>query len=347
MPRVFHVFYELFDELQAEVRVRFTPGSRALLGLTCRGEYALALTQESLGEKHNLLFALVESNTREDRRLLRRTLRSSKFRAQRTKLDDPKLHDLKHVAIRTEQARLVRWLMKDSHGLFEQNTCHECVRLGAHTLNYHLILFLAETHSPRVVIYFEGCGPSDRASTILTVEALRVNNVFLLKWLRQESLFDADFDLEWDRFVYEHRGEPYPVSTALDWYKTYLRIHTRCTEKTQYMVVKSVMECMVSRQWTITAICQWFDATEVPELWTLRLFYLGMRFNNESVIQATWNLLSVAGNAQFSDAINFLVQIDDEEQSWGCRLLKPPMIGRVYITGKNLSYIVSILPKIQ
>jgi len=350
----FHPFPELFDELRQEVLTRCTRGSRALLGLTCKREHALALQDAILGNGHNLLFALVTSNTDEDSALLQKTLGSPRFAPVPRVPGGFRLHDLIHFAIRGEQGALVRWFMKDCPNRcgISTATCPECLQVGALTLNYDLIFYLAQVH----VSQRSSIAKKDYTypAHILTVEALRMNSRSLLQWLERNDLFEPCFVLDWDRYLYRRRGEEFPVSNALDWYRWYLTIHGQCDASTRHGVRRALFECMVARQWTMAEInTSTLWETTLPRVSVeggvaLDLFTLGMRFKNANVIETTWKILEQEPTSEdFFDALVVLSQYDDEEQTWGQRLLKLAMLGKMAVSLCSIDYLMRIIPKIK
>jgi len=345
----FHPFPELFDELRQEVLTRCTRGSRALLGLTCKREHALALQDAILGNGHNLLFALVTSNTDEDCALLQRTLGSPRFTPVPRVPGGFRLHELLHFAIRSQQEKLVHWFIEDCPDRcgISTATCPECLQVGALTLNYDLIFYLAQIHCPQGPP-LNGPAAYDYPAHILTVEALRMNNRTLLAWLELHNLFASCFVLDWDRYLYRRRGEEFPVSNALDWYRWYLTIHHPCDASTRHGVHRALFECMVARQWTMREIRVYTVWAPPPEEAALDLFTFGMRFKNANVIETAWKILEQEPTSEdFFDALVVLSQYDDEEQTWGQRLLKPTMMGKMAVSLCSIDYLMRIMPKIK
>ncbi len=330
----FHPYPQLFPELKGETRTRCTPGTRCLLGLTCKDEYACWDKWTSI--RLVLALAWETSSAVDGNRLLFKTIKSPTFEADPAHKWTPtnNLHVMTHAAIKRFNQDLVEYLLdttKNACVRTKQRVCPICLQLS--------VAFYAP--GPRivqaaVVAYtqdFPDIRLSLRAPNILTVQAIRQNNVPLLKWLNFHALLATDFDIEWDRDKALPAIRLASDEPALDWWDAFLYLHSlKLEEKAFFPLYAAFLASMVIRQWDIARITAFLVNKLIPEFYPgpsrggapgmLRyfapdLFTAAIKHKNLDVLQYAWPIVSANSPIQFIRALRYLNTGDDAECTLG------------------------------
>jgi hypothetical protein len=362
-PRTFHSYPSLFAELQGEVRCRATASAQLMLSMTCKAEQAAAAAScDHVYLPHGLLFALARDG---ENRLLRRVLQSPKLheyeRAQRGAGGGPPLHEVKHIAMRTHNLRLARWLLYRCT-YFEWKTCPTCVALAAETRNHAWILDVRHAYMKEHGMV----GVKRSGSNILTVTAIYMNDVPLLAWLESKGLLQREFDLHWQNN--DDDGDAGNVANsrkALEAWDAWLFMRSRVTHDDVFAQVRTeLFACMIERQWSMDALLVFANDRMGPELsivdedgeiltaqttleyYALRLFYLALVCRNMSVVTATWASFARTHGPEhwaFRYALNFLARHDTSDDAMGKTLLQPTMVTGLFMTEKTKAYVDRVL----
>lgn len=244
----------LFVELRTEVRGHCIPSARCMLALTCKAEHVIAVDRGILTHPHSLLFALAEDG---ENKLIYQTLSSPAFQEdpyKQWKSGMPYFHDLKHIAIRTCNSGLVQWLMHDdTYHRFDLQSCSDCLKLAMRTRNTTLIAIIPVPHLHT---------PVESYANILTVEAIRMNDVKLLEWLSRIGQLEEYPELLWDLPALEGGDS---LSMALDWWDAFVYMFSR-TGVLYTRFIYALCESMVARQWTFSQMKTFMTEHIQPKL---------------------------------------------------------------------------------
>ncbi len=320
------LFYPiLFPELKGEVRSQCARGARMMLALTCKDEHAAG--RDMLTDPHMLMFALAEDG---ENRLFRQSLCRPTFRWVSDSICCTP-HELFHIAIRTHNSKLLH-MLHCAHHVFEWKTCSQCARLATtHSRNFRFIKQLA-------AIYTKEWDPNGGrvASNIITVEALRMNNVRLLSQLERPGTLclESDFLLAWtgpfdDVIPFNALG----CMDALTW------MYQRVDPGVFHQVHIVLFENMVSQQWSFDRIVTFimeemhkklgfgqpeFTHEDFLEYCSPHLCELAVRSKNMPILDATWAVLYCPERGRVSKHLGFILNSlsnnDDADFTCGRRL---------------------------
>lgn len=350
-------YNEFFPELQAEVRAHCSSGARALLGLTCKSEYALATATPTsvLYLSHALLFALARDP--ESVILFLRTWNSPQFNVYNKKgllLKSPMFHDLKHVAIASGDFDLRLFVICADR--FEHPLCDTCVQCAAQTRCHFFISCYCSYAMNRMEV-----SEHESFKNILTVEALRMQDLSLLKWLWKKNLFPSALFIAWDiqedtEVGLESRTTKMKMD-VMNWFPLLWQIDPSIDypAKSLRIICVALLQGLVARQWTLEKI-KTFVKEQVPVAmferdddssdeeeeeidveneilvgrYPLCLFEASLEYRNRSVMLATWPIIKeltvrYQGLLQVSPfilAVDSLARFDDEAGTWGHELLR-------------------------
>ncbi len=333
----FHPYPRLFPELKREVRGHCSRGTLGMLALTCKAEYALAPEADLFAIPHALLLDLASDG---EARLLRRTLMSPTFAQAGSVLDQPDLHEMKHVAMRACHLKLAWWLIDECRHVFEWQTCPQCVRWSAHTDTASFIYRVTQTYTrEHAHVLRKDTKGTQTVSNILTVEFIRMNNVLWLKWLDRTGLLRPDFAIQWDAAV-DTRDVHMPFM-ALDAWEALVHVRPYSNEDTFHPVIGALFECMIIREWSLERMVTFANEhiqqelyvsvtdTDAPatrasflEFNALRLFYYALVYKKNEIIDATWPALMQQETPIIITALIFLRKRDMPECTLGRRLMQ-------------------------
>jgi len=347
--------------MQGEVRSQCTASARGMLAMTCKSEHADAAPRL---HSHALLFALAQDK---ETRLVIRALSSPKFTLNRETSNNPPFHDIKHIAIRTKNGPLIRFLVSSAgHMHFEWRLCFQCLQCAMQSCNKSFITMLAKIYRTE-----EDNGDAlESSANVLTVEAIRMNNVDLLKHLNTIEFLKHAFIINWNEYYDDGLIDPWSI--ALDWWDAlvYMGNHDDCPEWQHSLIHKMLVNSMVSRQWTLDQMGSFFVDRIIPELgwgdviedddsldaksaffnhYSLRLFITAIAYKNMPIIDGIWTILARTTGAlhpYYHDALNHLSLHDDTNGTLGRRLLRPVHVAGVLgITSATQVYIDRILAR--
>ncbi len=333
----FHPYPYLFPELKGETRTRCTPGTRGLLALTCKEEYGC---WDTTVRPVRLILALAReaSSVGDGNRLLFKTIKSATFEADPTHkwTTHDQLHNLTHLAIKTLNLDLFTYLLdatKNARIKTKQRVCPTCLQLVTLCAREPRIAEAAAAVYTQDTTTSSNFPPYLRAANILTVQAIRHNNVTLLQWLNSRALLATDFDIEWDRdktLPAIRLGSDEP---ALNWWDAFLYLHTlKLEEKAFFPLYAAFLRSMVIRQWDMAKIIGFLTDTLIPKFYLgaprggahgmLRyfspdLFVMAVKHKNMAVLKHTWPIVSTGVPINCIRALRYLNNCDDAECTLG------------------------------
>ncbi len=291
----------LVPEMQYLVRAHCLPSARAMLGMTCRGEQECI--EDPKDKTHLFMYLAYEGD---ELGWLRTELKERRERNQhdfcyKANKASWYYHQLLEECVRGGHLELLQFI----HETYKECTnkaCDQCVLLAVATGNHPLVKYVID-HCGHGRHSAWGPHPTG-ASAIATAEAVRRNDMDLLRYLKQEDRFDDLPDFEWDPL--RCHGDPSffldDCREAVHWFIAQIEPEKRQTTHYKWCLrslFRELLKGMIYLQWPMDHIrhhiennmemelrCIWHEGTR---FWFKLLLAHGLQFENADVIHWAMN----------------------------------------------------------